>query len=110
MKFGDILRNLLDERSLSQKELAGALNMAPSTLGNYIRNEREADYETLKVFARYFGVSVDYLLDFPQKGVLCFEESELLHSFRSLTPEHKSILIDFSRILLKRSLQIDSER
>ncbi|MDR1013791.1 MAG: helix-turn-helix domain-containing protein [Coriobacteriales bacterium] len=110
MKFGDILRNLLEERSLSQKELARALNMAPSTLGNYIRNEREADYETLKVLARYFGVSVDYLLDLPQNGVLCHEESALLHSFRSLTPEHKDILIDFSSLLLKRSLRIDSER
>jgi transcriptional regulator with XRE-family HTH domain len=108
MKFGNILRELLEERSLTQKDLAAALNMAPSTLGNYIRNEREADYETLRVFARYFGVSIDYLLDHPQKGVLCFEESELLHSYRSLTPGHKELLIDFSKMLLKRSSQINS--
>ena len=38
MLFGDILRNLLEERNLSQKQFAEELKIAPSTLGNYIRN------------------------------------------------------------------------
>ena len=54
MKFGDILRELLEENELTQKQLAQDLNIAPSTLGNYIRNIREPDFETLKIFATYF--------------------------------------------------------
>lgn len=90
---------------MSQIELARALNMAPSTLGNYIRNDREADYETLKTIARYFDVSTDYLLGFPPKGLLCHEESTLLHAYRSLSPERKLILADISKALIKRSLK-----
>ena len=44
MRFGDILRELLEERELTQKQLAADLHLASSTLGNYIRNIREPDY------------------------------------------------------------------
>ena len=99
MKFGDILRNLLEEKELSQRQLAEALSMAPSTLGNYIRNEREADYETLKRFADYFGVSVDYLLDRPEKGTCSHNESELLRIFRSLPVHQQEMYIEQGRAI-----------
>jgi len=64
MKFGDILRDLLEQHDITQKQLAKDLNIAPSTLGNYIQNLREPDFELLKKVAAYFQVSTDYLLDF----------------------------------------------
>ncbi|MDR0854286.1 MAG: helix-turn-helix domain-containing protein [Clostridiales Family XIII bacterium] len=94
MRLGDILRKLLDEKSLSQKDMAAALQMAPSTLGNYIRNEREADYETLKRFASFFDVSIDYLLDFPTRNANNSQENELLRIFRALTPEQQRVYIE----------------
>jgi transcriptional regulator with XRE-family HTH domain len=94
LKLGDILRNLIDERDLTQKELAAQLDMAPSTLGNYIRNEREADYETLKRFAAFFGVSIDYLLDYPGKDVRNSRENELLRIFRSLSSDQQDLYIE----------------
>ena len=62
MKFGDVLRELLEEQNLSQKQLAAELNISASALGNYIRNNREPDFEILKRIARYFCVSTDFLL------------------------------------------------
>jgi transcriptional regulator with XRE-family HTH domain len=100
VKFGDILRNLMDEKWLSQKELAHAIQMPPSTLGNYIRNEREADYETIKRFAAYFDVSIDYLLNYPTKNVNNFKENDLLRIFRTLTTEQQEIYINQGKAFL----------
>lgn len=41
MSFGDNLRALIEERDITQKELAKKLNIAPSTLGSYVQNVRE---------------------------------------------------------------------
>ena len=38
------------------------LNMGQNTISRYENEVREADYETLILFADYFHVSVDYLL------------------------------------------------
>lgn len=100
MKLGDILRNLLEERDLSQKELATALQMAPSTIGNYIRNEREADYDTLKLFAAYFDVTIDYLLGCPAKGTNSPCENELLRIFRTLSSDQQELFIEQGRAFI----------
>ncbi len=46
MMFGDNLRRLLDERGITQKKMAEDLNIAASTLGNYVRGLREPDFNT----------------------------------------------------------------
>ena len=51
LRFGDILRDLLEERNLSQKQMAEDLNISASAVGNYVRNNREPDFETLKKIA-----------------------------------------------------------
>ena len=59
MSFGDNLRALIEERDITQKELAKKLNIAPSTLGSYVQNVREPDFATLKMFANFFDVSTE---------------------------------------------------
>ncbi len=104
MNFGDVLRRLLDERELTQKQLAKDLNIAPSTLGNYIRNIREPDFETVKRFALYFQVSIDYLLDFHEESMtITHDEKTLLHIYRALTPEQKAIYIEQGKVFLKQN-------
>lgn len=94
MSFGQNLRTLIEERNMTQKELATQLNIAPSTMGSYVQNTREPDFDTLKLLAKYFDVSTDYLLDYPAKEVSTQQEVELLRIFRSLSPEQKDICID----------------
>lgn len=53
MNFGDRLRILIDERGITQKELASQLNIAPSTVSSYVQNTREPDFATLKSLAIY---------------------------------------------------------
>lgn len=101
MRFGDILRELLEERELTQKQLAADLHLASSTLGNYIRNIREPDYHTLKSIADYFGVSTDYLLDHRQRTALTHAEDVILELFRALPDEQKELYLEQGRLLLR---------
>lgn len=101
MSFGDILRKLLNDRGITQKQLAMSLNIAASTLGNYIQDSREPDFETLKRLADFFDVSVDYLLGHRSKKANSFTEDELLHIFRSLTPEQQEIYIEQGKVMIK---------
>ena len=101
MKFGEILRTLIEERGITQKELAQQLNIAPSTMGSYVQGAREPDFETLRQLARCFGVTTDYLLDYHSGRAASFQEAELLRIFRALTPEQKQICIEQCRVFVK---------
>ena len=87
MKFSDKLRMLIEERNLTQKQIAQDLNIAPSTMGGYVQGMSQPDFETLKRLAEYFDVSSDYLLDIPEQKTNNFLENELLRVFRSMNNE-----------------------
>jgi transcriptional regulator with XRE-family HTH domain len=95
------LRKLLDERKITQRELAAALNIAPTTLNNYVCNVREADYETLKLFAAYFDVSIDYLLGYPHKKKKSAQQIEMKRVFESLTASRQKDLLKIGKAFLK---------
>ena len=101
MSFGDNLRTLINERGLTQKKLAEQFNIAPSTLGSYVQNVREPDFATLKSFANYFNVTIDYLLDNHVECSSSKPESELLRIFRSLSNEQKKICLEQCRVFVQ---------
>jgi len=101
MKFGDVLRELIDERDTTQKQVANDLNIAPSTIGGYVQGTSEPDFNTLKSLARCFHVTTDYLLDFRSEKTDTRQEDELLRVFRSLTPEQKELYLEQGKVFLK---------
>jgi transcriptional regulator with XRE-family HTH domain len=102
LKFEDTLRHLLEEKDLSHREVATALGMAPTTLGNYVRSEREVDHETLKSIAAFFQVSIDYLLDNNNGKIKTGNENELLRLFRSMTEDQQELYIEQGRAFIIR--------
>lgn len=105
MSFGDNLRTLIEERNLTQKEVAKQLNIAPSTLGSYVQNAREPDFATIKQISGFFDVSIDYLLDNQLIPESSSNENELLRIFRSLTKEQQSICIEQCRVFVRSNNQ-----
>lgn len=101
MKFGEILRELIEENDLTQKQVAKELNIAPSTLGNYIHDSREPDFNTIKMIASYFKVSIDYLMDYRSATADNKSEDELLRIYRLLPLEHQILLIEQGKLLLR---------
>lgn len=101
MTLGQKLRLMLDERNITQKQLALELNMAPSTLGGYIQDVSEPDYATLKLLARYFNVTTDYLLDYHYNKNYGSEFDELIRIFNALTEEQKELYIEQGKAFIR---------
>lgn len=108
MKFGEILRELLEDNDITQKQLAADLNIAATTIGNYIRGMREPDFEILKLFAAYFNVTTDYLLDFQSGVEKDHSEEELLRLYRSLPTDKKELLLEQGKLLVRLNLKDDA--
>lgn len=101
MSLGENLRNLIDEFDITQKQLAKDLNIAASTLGGYVQDSSEPDFETLKLLSSYFNVSIDFLLDFYKEENSTPQEEDLLRIFKSLTEEQKDIYLEQGKAFLK---------
>lgn len=101
MKFGDILKDLLEERELTQKQMAEDLNISASAIGNYVRNNREPDFHTLKKIAAYFHVSTDFLLNYPVNEATTYQEQKILQIFRTLPEREKNLYIEQGRLLVQ---------
>ena len=101
MSFGENLRTLIEERDMTQKELARKLNIAPSTMGSYVQNAREPDFATLKEIAKFFNVRIDYLLDNHTSKTDNHQEEELLRIFRSLDPNQRDICLEQCRVFVR---------
>ncbi len=100
VKFGSILRELIEINNLTQKQVGRDLNIAASTIGNYVNNTREPDHTTLRQFAEYFDVSTDYLLGYSRKDYLSHEEESLINIFRKLDLEYRQIIYREGIVLL----------
>lgn len=60
--FSDRLKKLRTEKGILQKELAEYLNVSRVTITQYENGSRSPDDETKKKIAKYFNVSLDYLM------------------------------------------------
>ena len=101
MTLGEKLRDLITEMDITQKQLAASINIGASTLGNYIQDNREPDYETLKALADYFSVTTDYLLDHRATNrVVNRKEDVLLRVFRALSTDQQEFYIKQGKLFL----------
>lgn len=95
MTFGDRLSALLEENSISQKEFANTLSIAPTTLNGYIKNKRQPDFELVKNIAFILNVSTDYLLDYNGKGInLSAKELSMISKMRKLPECQQELIYD----------------
>ena len=101
MIFSERLRLLIEEKELTQKQLARELKIPVSTLGGYVQGTSEPDFNTLKIIASYFDVSSDYLLGLPVRGTSNESEQELLRVFQAMTPEERGIYIDQGKAFIR---------
>ena len=101
MEFGMRLRELLHDKNISQKDFAIEMGIAPSTAGNYVNGLREPDYESLKRIARYFHVSIDFLLGLEYEEADDTELNELILVFQSLDKKQRKFFLEQRKLLLR---------
>lgn len=86
MRFAGILRHLIEDSKMSQKQLANEIQVSPFTLANYVQGSRSPGYDTLMSIAGYFNVTTDYLLSFQLENADDRQESMLRNWTNILHP------------------------
>lgn len=62
MTFGERLKMLIKEKGIQQQELAITFNLSKQAISGYVNNTRIPNDDIKKKFAKFFNVSVDYLI------------------------------------------------
>ncbi len=102
------LKELREERQLSQDGLALKLNVSQSTISAYEVGERTPDLKTSILIARFFDVSLDYLVglsDIKQQireSDLTANELEHLYVYRQLSDIDKEKVTAYMQGLQSR--------
>lgn len=60
--FGKVLKELRIERKISQRKLGEDLGVVNQTISFWESGSREPDFDTLIKIAKYFNVSIGFLL------------------------------------------------
>ena len=63
MMFAEKLKTLRKQKGLTQTKFAKDFNIATGTIGMWETGKRQPDYNTLVKIAKYFDVSLNYLLE-----------------------------------------------
>lgn len=61
-KFAERLKELREDKGLSLKQLAKALNISDVALGRWEKGTRIPNIETLEQLSKFFKVTTDYML------------------------------------------------
>lgn len=84
--FDDRLKNLRKAKGATQADVAEALGIKESAYSNYEKDLREPNAVVLKAMSKYFGVTIDYLLDCHTGFVASRSEQEHIKKYRTLDP------------------------
>ena len=109
--FADRLRQLRQQRDLSQVELAELVKLHQNQIGRFERGEYRPSADTLKRLDDALGVTGDYLLDgvTDEAAKARFEYRELLEQFQEvqrLPDEDKALVKAFlDALLFQRKVQ-----
>jgi len=95
MSVSDRIVELRNNQRLSQKELAQRLKIDRSVLSRIEGGTRPIRDDELKLFADYFNVSADYLLEraTPRAHPLSAEQRKVLSVFDALSEESKILFL-----------------
>lgn len=94
------IRELREQKQITQKELADTLKVAQNTISNWEKGIREPDSKILIKLAEIFGCSVDYLLgrDEPTEK----KTISINHDGEELTEEEKEEIENFKKYVISK--------
>ena len=79
------IKELREEKNISQLELAKKLNLTQQSISLYEKGDREPSIDVLKSIANFFNVSLDYLLGKSDIRNYDEDEKEFLFAFHKET-------------------------
>lgn len=93
--LGDRIRYLRENAGLKQKEMAEKFSISENAWSQYENNKRTPDLETIKNIAKFFNVSIDYLMNLTDEAYDPNESTfkELISIYNLLSKEEKKKLL-----------------
>lgn len=67
LTFGEKIKNLREDRDLTQGQLGKLINMTQRKISYIENNKYEPSIDDIRAFCLFFEVSADFLLDIPQR-------------------------------------------
>jgi len=92
-ELGKRLRELRENKNMSQVKLAKILGKSQVAISKYENGSRQLDYEMLKRYAKFFNVSTDYLIgrvDHPDE--ICLEANNFSDILKLLSGTNSTIV------------------
>ena len=98
------IRNLREDRDMTQKQIADILFMQLTQYRRYESGERELPLDLAISLSRFYNVPIDYIAGVSDKitiseETLTADEKHLIESYRNLPEKEKTKLIKISDIL-----------
>jgi len=102
------LKNLREEKGLSQADVATILGITRAAYAHYEQNIREPSIEIIKKLCQVYNVSADELLglvEYGEKEAISYEltpkEAEIVLNYRNLSEKRKRQLITAAQTFLE---------
>lgn len=99
------LKELREEKGMSQKQAAQALFISNTSLSNYELNISTPSPETLVEMCKFYNVSMDYLFgitDVKRRSQdFGADEAKLLNDYSMLSEQKKALVSDIIKAIIK---------
>lgn len=109
MNFASTLKNLRESQNITQEQLADYLKVSRPTIAGYETKSRQPDFEKLEKMAKFFDVSIDYLLTGSEFKTVTVAPNkplsekllnrEVLDSYKKLSLESKQDVLKYIELL-----------
>lgn len=87
--IGRRIKDLRREKDLLQKDLANELKLSQQTISLYESGKREPDYKTLDTIAKFFDVTIDYILGRTDiKNGVIIDKNNIPEELRNIDVDH----------------------
>lgn len=74
--IGNKLKELREKKGINQKDLAKYLNLTQVQISKYELEKNEPDLNTTKKIAKFFNVTIDYLLGTPEENIILITKQD----------------------------------
>ncbi len=102
------IRELREERNISQRQLADRLGFERYTVSNWEQGRTEPNVRQLTALADFFEVSTDYLMCRANElgivevtNALPPQQKELLGLFERMSQQDRNRIVDIAKVMLK---------
>lgn len=100
--FGKRLQDLLLENNMTQKDLAGKLNVNRGSVSNWVTDRRFPDQNMLIRISEEFNVTIDFLIRGKEDEKDIREAKELYRLYSKLEDKDKYLVNSMMKAMLKK--------